>query len=169
MDLDPSRLRRGEVIVAASSLLLAVFMFALPWYGLSSPLGKAAGELGVSTSLNGWHGLAHTHWLLVLTILVGLALVYLQATRPAPALPVSLSVIVTVLGLLTVLVLIYKVLINVPGANALIEAKVGAYLGLASAVAVTYGGYESIRREGIAARDEPREIETLRLGSPDGS
>jgi hypothetical protein len=82
---------------------------------------------------------------------------------------VTLSVIVTFLGLLTVLVLIYKVLINVPGANALIEAKVGAYLGLASAVAVTYGGYESIRREGIAARDEPREIETLRLGSPDGS
>ncbi len=169
MDLDPSRLRRGEVIVGASSLALAVFMFALPWYGLSSPLGRAASELGVATSLNGWHGLSHSHWLLVLTILAGFALVYLQATRPAPALPVSLGVIVTTLALLTDLLLIYKVLINVPGPNSLMEAKVGAYLGLAASLLITYGGYESMRREGIASRDAPRDIETIRLGASNGS
>jgi hypothetical protein len=169
MDLDPSRLRRGEVIVGASSLLLAVFMFALPWYGLSSPLGRGAAELGLATSLNGYHGLSHLHWLLVVTILAGFALVYLQATRRAPALPVSLGVILSTLALLTTLLLIYKVLINVPGANSLIEAKIGSYLGLAASLALLYGGYDSMRREGIPERDAPQEIETIRLSAADGS
>jgi hypothetical protein len=106
---------------------------------------------------------------MLLTVVCGLALVYLQAARRAPAIPVSVSVIVTVLALLTVLVLIYRVLINEPGSDAVIEQKPGAFVGLASAVAIAVGGYLSMREEGIAERDAPPEIETVSLGRAGGS
>ncbi len=169
MDFDPSRLRRGEWIAGISALLLLVFLFALPWYGVSGGIGKTAAALGLSTSVNGWDGLTHLRWLVMVTILSALALAYNQATRKAPAIPAALSVIVTVLATLSTLLLIYRVLINVPGSDSVMQQKAGAYLGLLSAVVLTYGAYESMRREGINPRDEPSEIETIDLGGARGS
>lgn len=142
-----SRLRVGEIIVGAASLVLALLIFAFPWYGLGGRLGQTARALGVDTSINGWDGLTTLRWLMLATIIAGLALVYFQATRPAPALPVSLSVIVTTLAVLTLLGLIYRVLISVPGPDSLISAEWGAYLGLACSLVLVYGGYRSMRQE----------------------
>ena len=77
--------------------------------------------------------------------------------------------ILTALGLLSSLALIYRVLINVPGSDSVVDARVGAYLGLAVALAILYGGYTSLRREGISPEDAPAEIETIRSGESAGS
>jgi hypothetical protein len=170
VEFDPSRLRRGELIVGGGALALAVAMFLLPWYGVKSVLAPGLALSGHPTSFDGWNGLSHLRWLVLVTLLVAVALVWLQATRRAPALPVTFGMIVTVLGLLTVLALIYRVLINVPGANSLVDRKVGAYVGLIASVAVFYGGYASLRGEGLADRDARTEIETVPLtgaGAPD--
>jgi Mn2+/Fe2+ NRAMP family transporter len=164
-----SRLRPGEIIAGAGAVLLLVLMFAVPWYGVKSTLTPTASTLGVSTSLDGWDSLSDLRWLLIVTIVAALALAYFQATRRAPAIPVSLSVIVTVLGLVSALALIYRVLINVPGSDSVVDARVGAYLGLASTLAILYGGYASMRQEGISPDDAPAEIETIRRGEPGGS
>jgi hypothetical protein len=165
VDFDPSRLRRGELIAGGGAVVLAVSLFLLPWYGLRSPLGPTAASLGASTSFDGWNGLSHLRWLVLVTILVALALVWLQATRRAPALPVSASVVLTVLGFLTVLALIYRVVINVPGSDSLVDRKVGAFVGLLAAIVMTYGSYASMREEGLPGRDARTEIETVSLGS----
>jgi hypothetical protein len=164
MDFDPSRLRRGEVIAGASAVLLLVFLLFFRWYGLSGRFAPAAASLGRPTSFTGWDSLTNLRWLLLVTILAALALTFLQATQRAPALPASMSVILTALGLLAVLALIYRVVINVPGADDLLDQKPGAWLGLASAIGIMYGGYASLRHEGIAPRDARTEIETVRLG-----
>jgi hypothetical protein len=169
MDFDPSRLRRGEIMVGVGSVVLLASMFVLKWYGLTAQLRPAAAGVGSSTSVNGWDALTNVRWLMLLTIACGLALVYLQTARRAPAIPVTLSVLVTVLGLLTVLVLIYRVLINEPGSDAVIEQKAGAFVGLGSAIAIVIGGYLSMRDEGIADKDAPGEIETVGLGQAGGS
>jgi hypothetical protein len=163
LKFDPTRLRRGELIVGGGAVALAAAMFLLPWYGIKSPFGLTAASLGLTTSLDGWNGLSNIRWLVLVTILVAAALVWLQATRRAPALPTTFGMIVTVLGLLTVLALIYRVLINVPGANSLVDRKVGAYVGLIGSVAVFYGGYASLRGEGLSERDARTEIETVPL------
>jgi hypothetical protein len=166
MEFDPSRLRRGEVIAGASALLLLVVLLFFRWYGVSAFLAG----VGRPRSFTGWDSLTNLRWLLLLTILSALALTVLQATRRAPAWPAGLSVIVTVLGLITVLALIYRVVINVPGPDDLLEQKPGAWLGLTSAIAILYGGYASMRQEGVAPRDARTEIETVRLRSePDDS
>jgi hypothetical protein len=130
MRADPSRLRWGEVVVGVSSVVLLVIMFVLPWYGV----GGAAG------SINAWHSLTGLRWLLLVTSLAGLSLFLLQLTRRAPALPVIMSTIVTVLGGLTALALIYRVLIDVPGPG---DAQIGAFLGLLTACAIAVGGFGS--------------------------
>jgi len=155
MDVDPSRLRRGELIVGVSSALLLAFMFVSPWYGRS----------GGTTSLNAWHSLSGLRWLMLLTVVAGLGLVFLQLTRRAPALPVTMSVIVMLLGGIVALALIYRVLINVPGPDGGLDAKIGAFLGLIAAWAIAVGGFLSTRQEGLSPRDARTEIPTVRLGA----
>ncbi|HET6870288.1 MAG TPA: hypothetical protein VFH80_30530 [Solirubrobacteraceae bacterium] len=145
MDLDPGRLRRGELLAGTGAVLLLVFLLAGKWYGHGS---------GART---GWEALTSLRWLLLVTIAAALALVAAQVARRSPAIPVTLSMIVTVLGLITVLALVYRVLIDPPA-----HEQAGAFLGLLSAIGVAYGGYLSLREEGIARRDAPSEIPIVR-------
>jgi hypothetical protein len=162
---DRSRLRSGEVIAGVAAVVLLASVFLLPWYGLTGTIAPVAARLGVSTSVNGWQSLTSVRWLMLVTILAALTLVYLQGTRRAPALPASFSLIVMLLGGLTALALIYRVLINVPGTSGVIDHRVGGLIGLISGCAIAYGGYRSLREEGIAPRDEPAEIPAVAPGS----
>jgi hypothetical protein len=152
MDLDPGRLRRGELLAGTGAVLLLVFLLAGKWYGHGG---------GART---GWEALTSLRWLLVVTIVAALALVAAQVTRRSPAIPVTLSMIVAVLGLITVLALIYRVLLSPPA-----HEQVGAFLGLLSAIGLAYGGCLSLREEGIARRDAPREIPIVRPGAENHS
>ncbi|MDQ6605993.1 MAG: hypothetical protein M3Z06_05515 [Actinomycetota bacterium] len=166
MEFDRSRLRPGEWIVGAGSLVLLASTFLLNWYALSGPLARTASKfLGLSTSVNGWHALSSLRWLIVLTGLAGLGVFYIQASRRAPALPVSSTMIVTVLGLLTSIALFYRVVIDEPGGYSDIQLRFGAFAGLLSAIAIVVGGYRSLREDGIAPADGPAEIETVKLGN----
>jgi hypothetical protein len=169
VDLDPARLRRGEWLAGAGGLALLISTFALPWYAVKAPYRPTASLLGVATSRDGWTSLSNIRWLLVVTALAALALVYLQVSRRAPALPATFSIIVMVLGLISILILVYRVLINEPGPDSVVDQRIGAYLGLVAACVIMYGGYDSLRREGIAERDGPQEIETVTPGGASAS
>jgi hypothetical protein len=68
---------------------------------------------------------------------------------------------------ITVLGLVYRVLISVPGPDSLIDAKAGAYLGLACSLLLAYGGYRSLRQEWPEPDPErTAAIPTVDLGSP---
>jgi hypothetical protein len=101
---------------------------------------------------------------MLVTVFVALALSFFQARRGAPAIPVTFSVLAAILGGLSSLWLIYRVLINPPGGS----AKLGAFIGLFAALAIAYGGYSSMRLEGIAPSDAA-EITTVRLGEQGGT
>jgi len=152
MDFDPSRIRRGEALAGASGLTLLVLMFVLHWYG-----PRADGARPVS-SMTGWEALTGWRWAALLTILVALCLVFFQATRRAPALPVALSVVVTWLALLSALWLGLRVLIDHPPGQ-----QIGALLALFSAIGIFCGGYLSLREEGTLERDQPGAIRTVKL------
>jgi cytochrome bd-type quinol oxidase subunit 2 len=152
MDFDPGRLRRGELLAGVGGVLLLVFLLAGRWYGHGAQ------------ARTGWEALPVLRWLLVVTIAAAFALVFAQVTRRAPAVPVTLSLVVTVLGAITVLALIYRVLISPPS-----HEQAGAFLGLLSAIALAYGGYLSLREEGIARQDAPRDIPVVRPESQNHS
>ncbi len=157
MSFEPDRLRQGEIIAGVGALALAVCMFLLPWYGLTGRYEQVFSAHGFATSVDGWHGLTINRWLMLATILVVLLLVLAQASLRAPALPVTLSLIATVLGIITSLVLIYRVLIDTPFSGPHISAKVGAYLALLSALVLTYGA--GIVARGGSSRPGPQRID----------
>jgi hypothetical protein len=128
------------------------------------------------TSQDAWNAFTVIDIYLAVTAAAALALFYTQATRSSPALPVALSVVVTVLGAVAVVLIVYRIL-DPPGLDfgrpvpAFItdhlsrELGPGAWIGLAAAVAITVGGWRSMRREGVAPRDERSSIETVTLPS----
>jgi hypothetical protein len=158
MGFDRTRLRRGEAMVGVGGLVLLASTFLLSWYGFTAGAGPSGARILVSTSLNGWHALTTTRWLILATVGASGLLVYLQGTRPTPALPVTMSLIVTLLGGLCALALIDRVVIDVPG-NA--TQQLGAWLALISALAIAVGGYGSLRAEGISSRDEQTDVPTV--------
>ncbi len=137
MSVDLSRLRRGEWTVGAGSVVLLASMLALPWYG------------GAQT-VTGWDALTHFRWLAVVTLVASAALLFLQSTRRAPAIPVTLSLFVSMLGAACAAWLLYRVAID-PVAG----RKAGGWVGLAGAIAIAYGGFCATRREGLAPQDAP--------------
>ena len=71
---------------------------------------------------------------------------FVTAARRSPALPVAAGVITMTLGALATLLVLYRIL-NQPGPNDLVEVELGAYLGFLSVLAITAGGYRSLRDE----------------------
>jgi hypothetical protein len=161
MALKLGRVRSGEWIAGAGSVVLLGSMFLLPWYRVTSGSGAPGSQYLRPTTVDGWHALTTVRWLMLATIVASFALVYLQASRRAPAVPVTMSLIVTVLGILTMLTLIVRVLIDLPGLVGNVSARAGAYIGLFGAIVIAFGAYESLRQEGIAPGDEPAEIPTI--------
>jgi hypothetical protein len=165
IELEFSRLRRGELIAGVSGIVLLASVLLLPWYGTSA----TAGTIGRSISATGWSSLSILRWLILLASLAGIALALAQAAVRAPAVPVTLSVVTSALGVPTAIAVIYRVLINVPGPDNLIGQRFGAFLGLVAALALPYGALTSLREEGIAPDDAVSAIPTVRPAGQNGS
>lgn len=164
MKFEPSRLRRGEIVVGLAAVVLVVLMFAAPWYGREGSAAPGAAAFGLPATIDGWNSLPTLRWLILIGVVASLALVFAQGTRRAPALPVSLSVIVTALAMLTTLCLIYRVLIAMPDPGYAVGARAGAYLGLACSIVLTYGAYRSLREEDRPDPARNAAIPTVHLG-----
>jgi hypothetical protein len=159
--LRPYRIRWPERVVGASAAILLLAMLLFSWF--TFPI-RPSGGLGtkyyvVGNSENGWHGLAHAHWLLLVAILAAFGLVVFQAARAAPPVPVTFSLLVMLLGGLSTLWLVIRVVLDPPAGR-----NFGGWLALISAAVLTWAGYQSVRMEGIAPQDTPRDIPTV---SPD--
>jgi hypothetical protein len=155
MDFDPSRLRRGEMLAGASAVLLVIFLVGGKWYGSGG---------GNGGSVTGWHALTDLRWLLLVTVLAAVGLVFVQAASRAPAIPVTMSLVVMLLGIVSAVALIYRVLISPPA-----HEEAGAYLGLLSALGIACGGYLSLRQEGVARQDNRTDIPIVRPSRGDES
>ncbi len=159
MGLRPSRLRWPEWVIGAGGVVLLVAMVLMPWYTLTLSSHPPGPIFLVPQQIDGWHGLKIAHWLLLVTALMALAASFFQAQRRAPALPVTLALFAALLGGVSTLWLIVR-LIDPPGGRG-----IGGWIGLLGAAAVAYGGYASLRMEGIAPVDAPTQIPTIDLAS----
>jgi hypothetical protein len=136
---------RGELLSAASALSLLLAMFLLNWYGVAGVPDPSAARPAISSAENAWDGLPVVRWVVLLTIAVTLGSVILHASQRSHGTRTDTSIAVTTLGSLTGVLLTYRVLISLPAANEVIDQKFGALLGLACAVGIALGGYESMQ------------------------
>jgi hypothetical protein len=142
---------RGEAIAALAAILLFACTFS-DWYDYE----QTGGLLNLIV-LNGfpadaWQGLEVVPWLLALVVLaaLGAALLRVLGSRWEPAIPPPAAV--AVLGGLATLLVLYRIVFppdfglgDVPVA---ITVEPGAYLSLAAAAGVAYGGYRAMGERG---------------------
>jgi hypothetical protein len=143
------RLRDGDWIAGASGVLLLAAMFA-DWY---APAAASA-----------WEAFSVLDIVLALLALVPLALVAVQATRDSPSLPVAFSVLTTIAGAVATLLILYRI-VNQPGPNDAVSVELGAWIGVAAAVAIAGGGWRSMRVEAMPGVPAPP-IEDLPAPAP---
>ena len=145
----------GELISALSALALLVLMFAAKWYGTDQLPGSATG-VQRATAENAWNGLTLVRWLMLLTILVSLGSLALHFSQRNHGTTTDTAGLIAGLGTLTAILLIYRVLIDLPSANVVVDQKLGAILGMLSAIGLALGGHASMRARRLGSRAEHR-------------
>jgi hypothetical protein len=151
------KLSPGEKIAGGSAILLFIFMF-FDWFGVevSGVPGFSGSTPGVGGSA--WDALDFIPIVLVIAIVAALVLAGLRLTDSTYEPPVPMSVIVTVLGVISVLLILFRI-IDPPsfgsfgGVSVDATLDLGIFLGLIAAGGIAYGGYSTMKEEGITFGD----------------
>ena len=129
----------------------------LPWFGLGGELGEAfdqAQDLGlapdVDTSANAWESFSFIDIVLFVTVIVAVAFGVAGAMARDVALPVAASAVTAGLGILSVVLIAYRLLDTPYEAS----RKFGVFLGLVAAIGVAYGGWIGMQEEGTSFGDQ---------------
>lgn len=162
--MDTSNLGRGALVAGISGALLFIFMF-FAWYGaggvadeLVQQAQEAADALGVegpedvSTTVNAWESFDIIDLILFLAAAAGVAFAVTALMGVSVELPVAFSAIVTGIGALAFLLVLYR-LINPPGEGD-VDREIGIYLGLLASAGIAVGGYLGMQEEGASFSTE---------------
>ncbi len=150
MDLD--RLGTGERIAGVSAIVLFVFMF-VDWYDVSvSGGGFSTGTLGSGSA---WDALDNLPIFLVVVVVAVLALVVFRLSDSVYELPFPASVFVAGLGLVSALLILYRI-IDTPyggdygGVSVDVSPTLGIFVSLIAAGGIAYGGWKAMQEEGVS-------------------
>jgi hypothetical protein len=138
------RQRNADIVSVTSAVLLLGVMFALAWYGGDGIPGRTSRLVYTE---NGWAALTLVRWLMLFTILAAMGAALLHLSQRSHGARTDTGLAIALLGSLTAAVLIYRVLIDLPSANQIVDQKLGAFLGVLCALGIAYGGLESLRAE----------------------
>ncbi len=142
--MDLRRLRTGELLAGVSGGGLLAVLFA-DWFG---------GE-------SGWETMTIARIVLVLLALCALTLVVLTVTSRAVALACSTAVVTVGVGAFALLLVLYRVVANEPGTNALVSIDGGAYLGLLLVLGVIAGALRALNDERTRSPASLRQTERV--------
>ncbi|MBA2521968.1 MAG: hypothetical protein H0V25_01435 [Solirubrobacterales bacterium] len=165
--MDTNRLNQGEMIAAVSALVLLVVMF-ISWFGIDIP-DEAVGLVsaaGIDTSANAWQSFSFIDIVLFVTILVAIGGALATANAQTVSAPVAISAITAALGILSVLLILFRI-IDPPGpGEADIGRKVGVFLGLIAAAGIAYGGWRAMQEEGTSFAAQGDRLQNRDQGGP---
>jgi hypothetical protein len=148
------RLSMGERIAGASAVLLFLFMF-FDWFSVDVSGGAGSFVATASASGNAWDALDNIPIFLLIVIVVTLVVVGLRLAESAFEPAVPLGAVVAVLGAISVLLILYRIIDppgseNVPGLSVDVSPSLGIFLALVAAGGLSYGGYRAMQEEGAS-------------------
>ena len=159
--MDVNRLGRGEKIAAVSAIALLLIMFIFSWFGLDA----SGVDLG---GANAWESFGLIDLILFITVVAAIGLAAMRANAQSVELPVSPAAIVAGLGILSVILVLFRI-ISPPdfGYGDLLELggnevtrKIGVFLGLIASAGIAYGGYEAMQEQGTSFAGERDRLQT---------
>ena len=171
--MDVNRLSQGEKIAGASAIALILIMFIFDWFGYKASGGVGLALNGEFGARNAWGAFSFIDIILFITALAALGLAYTSASGQTVSLPVALSAIVTGLGILSVVLILFRIIsppdLSVGGLSAgnAVDTtrKIGVFLGLLAAAGLTYGGWTAMQEEGTSFGDARDQLQN-RGGGP---
>lgn len=146
---------QAELIAAGGAALLLVSLLFLKWFGVGGVVGRFAPRVAATGSEGAWHALTMLRWLILLTVVVALLPLMVRLAQRWLGVPRRIHGAVAALGGATALLLIYRVLIDLPDPSRVVDQKVGAILGVVSAFVVAVGGVESLRGHAMPSAPDP--------------
>jgi hypothetical protein len=184
--MDASRIRQGEMIAAVAAVALFVIMF-LSWYSapdVGNQVDAAQAQIdqmeeaGVpdaqieqaqnaldeaedNSSANAWRSFDFIDIIMLVTIIAAIALAAISASATQVNLPVAMSAVVAALGILSTLLVLFRVIDPVEDA----DRAFGLFLGLIAAAGIAYGGWRAMQEEGTSFSDQ---ADNLQGGSSPG-
>jgi hypothetical protein len=142
------RLTQGQMIAAVGAVVLLVAMF-LPWIGVSGPslpsgvnLPPGVAAAAGSSSENIWKGSTLDIYLLI-TVIVA-ALPALLAVTDSSEEFSFVSAATFLLGVVAVILIAAFLTVDFPDGP---DRKIGAFIGLAAALAIAFGGFRAMQEE----------------------
>lgn len=152
--MDVDRLSTGEKIAGVAAVLLFIFMF-FDWYSVDVSVNGGAFVGTASGGGDAWEAFSLIDLFLLLTVIVTIAAVTIELTDALIEPPVSMSSIVAILGGISVLLILYRIIDtpsagSFPGVSVDVSPAVGIFLGLIAAAGVAYGGYRAMQEEGAS-------------------
>jgi uncharacterized membrane protein YhaH (DUF805 family) len=151
--MDADRLSTGEKIAGASAVLLFIFMF-FDWFKVDVSGGE--GLFSISVGGSAWDALDVIPIILMLAVIAAVAVAVIRLTDAVFEPPISMNAIVAILGAISVLLILYRI-IDPPGAGDVpgvdVSPALGIFLGLIAAAGITYGGYRAMQEEGTSFGD----------------
>lgn len=153
------RLSNGEKVASAAAILLFVFTF-FHWFGVkavnTSNLLFAIQAVGPGKSA--WEALDYTPIVLLVTVIATLAVGAMRLTNVAKRTPAPLNALVTALGIVSVLLILYRiadppVFYTEPTITFEGAAQLPIFLALFAAAGIACGGCLAMREEGRSSRD----------------
>ena len=151
MDFDRNRLSQGEMIAGIAGIVLFISMF-MDWYGVKvkTSLGTFGGGLG---GPDAWQAFSLIDLILFVVCVVVIGVAVMRALNRMPDLPWPAATIVTVAGAIGLLLILFRLLVqpfDVPdGVD--VTRKLGIWIGLLSAAAITYGGWRAMQESGATS------------------
>jgi hypothetical protein len=149
--MDTGRLGRGETIAAVSAIALFLIMFLFTWFSTGF------------TDANAWEAFGLIDLVLLITIGVAIAAAAMTATATSINSPVALSALTAGLGILAVLLILFRILSPPDVAvNETVLGDVdtsrglGVFLGLLAAGGIAYGGWQAMQEETAASQRDRR-------------
>jgi hypothetical protein len=152
--MDVDRLSLGEKIAGVSAILLFIFMF-FDWYSIDVSVSGGAFVGTASGGGDAWEAFSYIDLFLLLTVIAAVAAVTIELTDALIEPPVSMSSVVAILGGISVLLIIYRIIDtpsagSFPGVSVDVSPTVGIFLGLIAAGGIAYGGYRAMQEEGTS-------------------
>ena len=155
--MEADKLNTGEKIAAISAVLLFIFMF-FTWFGVEvSGAGAFSGSVPGAGG-DAWDALEFIPVILVIAIVAAIGVAVLRLTDSAYEPPISMNAVVTVLGGLSFLLILFRIVdppsfgsfggVSVDG-----TVEFGIFLGLIAAAGIAYGGYLAMKEEGASFGD----------------
>src|SRR3954470_2344555 len=154
VEFDRNRLSQGELIAGIAGLVLLIDLW-FKWYGVKvSGGGGLLKGFSIGVSASAWQVFSFIDILLFLIALIAIGVAVMRALNRMPEMPYPPATLVAVAGAVALLLILFRIIdtpVDTHGVNGIdVTRKIGVWIGLLSAAAITYGGWRAMQ-EGPAA------------------